>query len=69
MVVVRLPEPIMRIISVLLLLLVPILGFSDLAKGRELAKDTPPAESFWPGPSLSGSWYDPSRDGEGFILE
>lgn len=59
----------MRIISVLLLLLVPILGFSDLAKGRELAKDTPPAESFWPGPSLSGSWYDPSRDGEGFILE
>ena len=59
----------MRILIAVLLLLGPILGFSDQAMGREHTKETPPAESFWPGPSLSGSWYDPSRSGEGFILE
>src|SRR5688572_10600010 len=23
----------------------------------------------WAGPAISGSWYDPARDGEGFIVE
>lgn len=24
---------------------------------------------FWAGPAVSGSWYDPARDGEGFVVE
>ncbi len=25
--------------------------------------------TYWPGPAVSGSWYDPSRDGEGIVLQ
>lgn len=28
-----------------------------------------PVPTYWPGPGLSGSWYDPGRNGEGFVLE
>ena len=24
---------------------------------------------YWPGPVVSGSWYDPARSGEGLILQ
>ena len=24
---------------------------------------------YWPGPAVSGSWYDPARSGEGLILQ
>lgn len=27
------------------------------------------ANGYWPGPGLSGSWYDTSRSGEGFVFE
>jgi len=26
-------------------------------------------ETYWPGPAVSGAWFDPARSGEGFILE
>jgi Kelch motif protein len=26
-------------------------------------------DSYWPGPALSGTWYDPARSGEGFVIE
>ncbi|UXI68024.1 Kelch repeat-containing protein [Tahibacter amnicola] len=32
-------------------------------------KESPPGQSFPVGPAISGSWFDPSRNGEGFILE
>lgn len=25
--------------------------------------------SYWPGPAVSGSWFDPTRDGEGIVLQ
>ncbi|MEQ1517119.1 MAG: hypothetical protein ABL931_11595, partial [Usitatibacteraceae bacterium] len=25
--------------------------------------------SYWPGPAVSGSWFDPARDGEGIVLQ
>ena len=24
---------------------------------------------YWAGPAVSGSWYDPARDGEGIVLQ
>ncbi|HJU38739.1 MAG TPA: hypothetical protein VJ724_04145, partial [Tahibacter sp.] len=28
----------------------------------------PAGDAYWTGPALSGSWFDPARDGEGFVL-
>jgi hypothetical protein len=63
------PESDMRTTTLLSLLL------SLLTMGCALAHSGAPhpeggdAEAYWPGPGLSGSWYDTSRSGEGFVFE
>lgn len=36
---------------------------------REESDPAPAGGEYWAGPALSGSWFDPARNGEGFVLE
>lgn len=54
------------------LLCICFLAVAFNAHGHDGTPGAPPpggSNSYWPGPGISGSWYDPQRDGEGFVLE
>lgn len=59
----------MRIAVAIFLVIAAFFATPAHAHGPAHPDGSDPAEGYWPGPALSGSWYDPARSGEGFILE
>lgn len=69
-----------RRFAVLLLLLLSVCVPALACLNKTVREDASPvhragllatatADTYWAGPALSGSWFDPARDGEGFMLE
>ena len=59
----------MRTLALLCLFLFVLAQSNAPAHGRESSGEAPSGQSYWPGPGISGSWYNPQRSGEGFVLE
>ena len=59
----------MRTFALLCLILFALANDYARAHDHELSAKAESGQAYWPGPAVSGSWYNPQRSGEGFVLE
>ncbi len=59
----------MRALCLFCLLLIAVVCGTEFAHAAVPSALPQGGSAYWPGPAISGSWYNPQRSGEGFVLE